>query len=84
MSAAELVRRVASAPVGAEPSLAAQATEAAPGKAAAAAALPPPKARLRGAIHHYAAFVAVAIGIMLCLEAQSPRARIGCAIYTVR
>ena len=44
----------------------------------------PPKARLRGAMHHYAAFVALAIGIMLILEAQSPRARLGCIIYTLR
>ena len=44
----------------------------------------PPKARLRGAIHHYAAFVAVAVGIMLILEAQTPRARLGCIIYTIR
>ncbi|PSC71985.1 hemolysin III [Micractinium conductrix] len=34
-------------------------------------------------MHHYAAFVALAIGIMLILEAQSPRARLGCIIYTL-
>ena len=68
------------------------------GKAAAAAAVQaapvadhpgvepgdPPHPRLRGAIHHYAAFVALAVGIMLILEAQTPRARLGCIIYTIR
>ncbi|EFN54069.1 hypothetical protein CHLNCDRAFT_36267 [Chlorella variabilis] len=64
------------------------------GKGASAAAAPapaaaaaddngPPKARLRGAIHHYAVFVAAAVGILLVLDAQSPTARWGCIVYTL-
>jgi hemolysin III len=57
-------------------------TTAPAGPTAAAAAQGPPKARLRGAIHHYAVFVALAVGILLILDAQSPRARWGCVVYT--
>ncbi|KAL4429038.1 hypothetical protein ABPG77_006077 [Micractinium sp. CCAP 211/92] len=53
------------------------------GQQAAAAAPAPQKARLRGVIHNYAAFVALGVGIMLCLEAQTLRARLGCLIYTI-
>lgn len=44
----------------------------------------PQKARLRGAIHHYAVFVALGVGIMLVLDAQTPKAAWGCVVYTVR
>lgn len=44
----------------------------------------PPKARLRGAIHHYAVFVALGVGIMLVLDAQTPKAAWGCVVYTIR
>lgn len=42
-----------------------------------------PKARLRGAIHHYAVFTAIGMGILLILDAQTRRARLGCTIYSL-
>lgn len=56
---------------------------AAPAAAAPISAGPPPKARLRGAIHHYAVFVALAVGVLLILDAQTPKARWGCVVYTL-
>ena len=44
----------------------------------------PQKARLRGAIHHYAVFVALGVGIMLVLDAQTRKAAWGCVVYTIR
>lgn len=37
--------------------------------------------RLRGAIHHYAVFVALAVGILLVVDAQTAKARWGCIVY---
>ena len=54
------------------------------GSAATTAAAPPVKARLRGAIHHYAVFVALGVGIMLVLDAQTAKAAAGCIVYTIR
>lgn len=43
----------------------------------------PAKPLLRGTVHHYAAFVALAMGIMLLIEAPNRLARLGCLVHTI-
>ena len=48
------------------------------------AAAKPVKVRLRGVIHNYSAFVALAIGVMLILEARTTQAKLACLVHPIR
>lgn len=77
-------RRAAGVPAGAPATATATSTATAGQQPADATPDAPQKARLRGAIHHYAVFVALGVGIMLVLDAQTPKAAWGCVVYTIR